>query len=60
MGRFKDALRVLKDSDLYGVLSARGRNELPWYVVIGPQGSGKTSLLDFPGSIFPWTGEGAS
>nr|WP_282705641.1 type VI secretion system membrane subunit TssM [Pseudomonas syringae] len=53
VGRFKHALRVLKDSDLYGVLGARGRNELPWYAVIGPQGSGKTSLLDFSGLDFP-------
>nr|WP_283777009.1 type VI secretion system membrane subunit TssM [Pseudomonas syringae] len=52
-GRFKDALRVIKDSDLYGVLGTRGRNELPWYAVIGPQGSGKTSLLDFSGLDFP-------
>nr|WP_282705911.1 type VI secretion system membrane subunit TssM [Pseudomonas syringae] len=53
VGRFKHALRVLKDSDLYGVLGARGRNELPWYAVIGPPGSGKTSLLDFSGLDFP-------
>ncbi|KEZ74021.1 hypothetical protein C5I_0109535, partial [Pseudomonas syringae pv. syringae FF5] len=51
--RFRDALRVLKDSDLYGVLGTRGRNELPWYAVIGPKGSGKTSLLDFSGLDFP-------
>ncbi len=53
VSRFKDALRVIKDSDLYGVLGSRGRNELPWYAVIGPQGSGKTSLLDFSGLDFP-------
>ncbi|RML97943.1 IcmF-related protein, partial [Pseudomonas savastanoi] len=45
VSRFKDALRVLKDSALYGELGARGRVELPWYALIGPQGSGKTSLL---------------
>src|SRR5690606_31438581 len=29
------------------------RNELPWYLLLGPQGSGKTSLLDFSGLDFP-------
>ncbi|RMT19486.1 Type VI secretion protein IcmF [Pseudomonas amygdali pv. lachrymans] len=53
VSRFKDALRVLKDSALYGELGARGRVELPWYALIGPQGSGKTSLLDFSGLDFP-------
>ncbi|MCF5678607.1 type VI secretion system membrane subunit TssM, partial [Pseudomonas syringae] len=51
--RFKDALRVLKNSALYGEPGARNRNELPWYVLIGPKGSGKTSLLDFSGLDFP-------
>ncbi|AAO56059.1 type VI secretion system membrane subunit TssM [Pseudomonas syringae group genomosp. 3] len=51
--RFTDAQRVLKDSALFGELGARGRKELPWYVLIGPQGSGKTSLLDFSGLDFP-------
>ncbi|KPW75058.1 Type VI secretion protein IcmF [Pseudomonas syringae pv. coriandricola] len=51
--RFKDAQRVLKESAVYGDLSARHRNELPWYVLIGPKGSGKTSLLDFSGLDFP-------
>ncbi|RMV42933.1 Type VI secretion protein IcmF [Pseudomonas syringae pv. helianthi] len=53
VSRFKDALRVLKDSALYGDLNARSRTELPWYALIGPQDSGKTSLLDFSGLDFP-------
>jgi type VI secretion system protein ImpL len=51
--RFNDALRTLKASSLYRGRSERWRNDLPWYLVIGPQGSGKTSLLDFSGLEFP-------
>ncbi|QHD00092.1 type VI secretion protein VasK [Pseudomonas sp. S04] len=51
--RFKDALKTLKTSSLYRGRSERWRNDLPWYVLIGPQGSGKTSLLDFSGLEFP-------
>lgn len=51
--RFKDALQTLKSSSLYRARSERWKQELPWYLVIGPQGSGKTSLLDFSGLEFP-------
>ncbi|MDH1263858.1 type VI secretion system membrane subunit TssM [Pseudomonas sp. GD03944] len=51
--RFKDALRTLKRSSLYRGRSERWRNHLPWYLILGPQGSGKTSLLDFSGLEFP-------
>ncbi len=44
--RFKAALRTLSTSSLYRGRSEKWRNELPWYLLIGPQGSGKTSLLD--------------
>lgn len=44
-GRFKEALQTLKSSRRYGERSERWRNELPWYLLIGEQGSGKTSLL---------------
>lgn len=44
-GRFKEALHTLKSSRHYGDRSERWRNELPWYLLIGEQGSGKTSLL---------------
>lgn len=52
-GRFLDAQQTLKTSSLYGGRSERWRNELPWYLVIGPTGAGKTSLLDFSGLDFP-------
>lgn len=51
--RFKDALKTLKTSSLYRGRSERWRGDLPWYLLIGPQGSGKTSLLDFSGLEFP-------
>lgn len=51
--RFKDALRTLRRSNLYRGRSERWRNELPWYLLLGPQASGKTSLLDFSGLDFP-------
>ncbi|MNU53664.1 hypothetical protein D3C71_427000 [compost metagenome] len=47
--RFKSALTILKTSSLY-----RGRLELPWYLVIGPQGSGKTRLLEHSGLALPF------
>lgn len=52
-GRFIDAVQTLKTSSLYSGRSERWRNELPWYLVIGPKGVGKTSLLDFSGLDFP-------
>lgn len=51
--RFKDAERVLAQSTLYAARDGRSRRDLPWYLLIGPQGSGKTSLLDFSGLDFP-------
>ncbi|MCF7540176.1 type VI secretion system membrane subunit TssM [Pseudomonas petrae] len=51
--RFKDALKTLKTSSLYRGRSEHWRTELPWYLLIGPEGSGKTSLLDFSGLEFP-------
>lgn len=51
--RFKDALKTLKTSSLYRGRSEHGRTELPWYLLIGPESSGKTSLLEFSGLEFP-------
>ncbi|MFN3580131.1 MAG: type VI secretion system membrane subunit TssM [Pseudomonas sp.] len=52
-GRFKEAVRTLRRSSLYSGRSDRWRRELPWYLVLGPESSGKTSLLDFSGLEFP-------
>ncbi|MGN8274933.1 type VI secretion system membrane subunit TssM [Pseudomonas sp. SMN5] len=43
--RFKKALRALRSSSLYPGRSGRWRNDLPWYLLMGPPASGKTSLL---------------
>ncbi len=50
--RFDDALQVLKHTST----SKKGRQylyELPWYVIIGPPGSGKTTALVNSGLNFP-------
>ncbi|WP_136475561.1 type VI secretion system membrane subunit TssM [Pseudomonas sp. DG56-2] len=52
-GRFNEAVRTLKTSSLYRGRSDQWRNDLPWYLLIGPQSSGKTSLLEFSGLDFP-------
>lgn len=51
--RFKQALQTLRTSRRYGERSQRWRNELPWYLLIGHQGSGKTQLLAASGLQFP-------
>ena len=50
---FKSAVQTLQRSGLYSGHSARWRKELPWYLMIGPEGAGKTSLLDHSGVKFP-------
>jgi type VI secretion system protein ImpL len=44
-----------------GALKAKGQNALgvlPWYVIIGPPGSGKTTALSKSGLKFPYAGSG--
>ena len=47
--RFKNTLQVLKTSRRYGERSRRWRNDLPWYLLLGSAGSGKTRLLEAGG-----------
>lgn len=50
---FKKAIRTLKTASLYRGRSERWRTELPWYLLIGPESSGKSSLLKYSGLAFP-------
>jgi type VI secretion system protein ImpL len=57
--RFEEALATLKQQKKRG---GPGLYELPWYVIIGAPGSGKTTALKYSGLKFPLeqrTGRGA-
>lgn len=51
--RFKEALQTLKTSRRYGERGERWRSDLPWYLLVGQHGSGKTRLLAASGLQFP-------
>jgi type VI secretion system protein ImpL len=51
--RFEDALAVLKKTDIKHRLGGRYLYQLPWYVIIGPPGSGKSTALLHSGLNFP-------
>jgi len=48
--RFDEAIEALRKSKKKG---ARNLYELPWYIIIGPPGSGKTTVLVNSGLNFP-------
>ncbi|MDH3326235.1 MAG: type VI secretion system membrane subunit TssM [Gammaproteobacteria bacterium] len=51
---FQDALAVLKASKKHGIQgNTQPIHELPWYIIIGPPGSGKTTALINSGLRFP-------
>jgi len=47
--RFQEAIAALRKSNK----NAKGLLELPWYMIIGPPGSGKTTALSNSGLEFP-------
>ncbi|MGA7980921.1 MAG: type VI secretion system membrane subunit TssM, partial [Chromatiaceae bacterium] len=51
--RFEEALAVLKKTDIKHRLGGQYLYQLPWYVIIGPPGSGKTTALLHSGLNFP-------
>lgn len=51
--RFESAMRTLKE---HAIGNETGRNymiQLPWYVILGPPGAGKTTILKNSGLNFP-------
>lgn len=51
--RFEQALEVLQNRTVSGSRGAHYLYEMPWYVLIGPPGSGKTTVLGNSGLEFP-------
>ncbi|MGY3396419.1 type VI secretion system protein ImpL [Bradyrhizobium sp. USDA 3311] len=51
--RFEDALKVLRDTVFAGKRGPSYLFELPWYIIIGPPGAGKTTILRNSGLEFP-------
>ncbi|MFQ5773095.1 MAG: type VI secretion system membrane subunit TssM [Kiloniellaceae bacterium] len=51
--RFREALSVLKKAKLGGRRGRRQLYQLPWYLMIGPPGAGKTTALKNSGLRFP-------
>lgn len=52
-GRFRDALGVLRQSRFKATGNSKALYQLPWYIIIGPPGSGKTTALVNSGLDFP-------
>lgn len=50
---FNDALSVLRKTKLKGARGEQQLYELPWYIIIGPPGSGKTTAIVNSGLRFP-------
>ncbi|QFR48941.1 type VI secretion system membrane subunit TssM [Sulfurimonas lithotrophica] len=50
--KFNEALKILKNSTLYRN-KRRARYELPWYLLVGKEKEGKTTLLEASGLEFP-------
>lgn len=48
--KFNDALKIVKRASVYKIKS---RYELPWYLVLGEEGEGKSSLVKYSGLNFP-------
>ncbi|GGB45903.1 type VI secretion protein IcmF [Roseibium aquae] len=56
--RFEAALKKLRDNPLDGNKKRNFLFELPWYIIIGPPGTGKTTILRNSGLEFPLAEDG--
>jgi type VI secretion system protein ImpL len=56
--RLQEAIARLRSQAKAGRLSAHFLYELPWFIIIGPPGSGKTTALMNAGLAFPTGGKG--
>lgn len=56
--RFEAALQKLRDNPLDGRKRRNFLFELPWYIIIGPPGTGKTTILRNSGLEFPLAEQG--
>lgn len=50
--RFLQALKIIKNSSVYNKKSD-ANYELPWYLIMGQEKEGKTSLIEYSGLDFP-------
>ncbi|MDF1880499.1 type VI secretion system membrane subunit TssM [Sulfurimonas sp. MAG313] len=50
--RFNEAMRIIKSSSIYKNKQSAGY-ELPWYLMVGAETEGKTSMLENSGLDFP-------
>ena len=51
--RFSDAINILRRTHFQKGSGAKALYQLPWYIIIGPPGSGKTTALVNSGLEFP-------
>jgi len=56
--RFEGALKTLRDNPVDRRRSRNFLYDLPWYIIIGPPGTGKTTILKNSGLHFPLEADG--